>query len=91
MTNYTLPKTISRNPTNRPNGTTASTPAGLEKAAQSLACNPFLPGNFVPAGRVPQPRRLASHIALNAKKTKKSGQDKFFHPTSPDLSLLDPT
>ena len=69
--------------------------AVLEKAAQSLACNPSLPGIFVSAGRVLQPRLMASHIALNAKKHKKvgSGQNFFtrLRPTLPDLSLLDPT
>ena len=151
MTNYTLPKTINRSPTDRPTCTTSPTPtphqthpapsepatcrritrpikdpgpsagrtwtemqkksrsrittmeidltthrtAGLEKAAQSHTCNPSLPGNFASAGRVPQPRRLASHVALNAKKSKKVGsRQKFFtrlRPTLPDLSLLDPT
>lgn len=76
MTNYTLPKTISRNPTNRPNGTTASTPAGFEKAAQSFACNPSLPGNPVPADRVPQTRFLASHFVHNAKKAETAAQKK---------------
>lgn len=144
MTNYTLPKTITLSPTDRPIGTTPPTPtsppahpapsepencrritrhiknpgpsagrtwtvkqkksltrittmeidmtthktAGPEAAAHSLACNPSLPRNFVPAGRVPLQRRLASHIALNAKKTKKSGQDINF---SPDFTRLKPT
>ena len=91
MTNYTLPKTISRNPTNRPNGTTASTPAGFEKAAQSFACNPSLPGNPVPADRVPQTRFLASHFVHNAKKAETAAQKKKFARFYPTFPLFPPS